>query len=51
MEIAAEILARDQARQSMLHRGFDFAAILAQFRRYPIETQSAIDLLFGATGD
>ena len=51
MQVAAQILARDQMRQGVIHRGFDLAAILTQLRRDPVETQRAIHLFLGASGD
>ena len=41
----------DQLRQVVLGGGFDFAAILAQLRRNPVELERAVDLVLGLAGD
>ena len=50
VQIAANMLQLHQLRKGVRLGGFDFALILAQLRRNPVEAQRPVDLLFGLAG-
>ncbi len=51
MDIAANVLFFDEARQGVGGGGFDLAAVLAQLGRNPVEVERAVDVFFGCGGD
>jgi hypothetical protein len=51
MEVAAHVGELDQARQPVLPRQRDFAAILPQFRRHKCQSELIVAFLLGCPGD
>jgi hypothetical protein len=48
MEVAADVLARNECRQSAVARGVDFVAFIAQFGRYKGKTERRVNVVFRA---
>ena len=48
MEIALQVLDRDQDGQRVRERGVDLAVILAELGRDPIHAERGVDVLLGA---
>ena len=51
VEVAANVALLHQLRQRMRLGQFDFAVVLAQLGRNPVEAQRAVDLFFGFARD
>ena len=47
VQVAAQVLERDELRQRALRRRLELAAALAQLRRDPLEAEPLVDLLLG----
>ena len=50
VQVAAQVLARDERWQRTPLGGFDLAAVLAQFRRDPRQAERGVDVLFAGPG-
>ena len=46
MQVALDVLRRNQVGKPSRQRGIDLAGVLAQFRRYPGKVQRPVDILF-----
>src|SRR5207253_6996879 len=51
LQVAADVLDLDEARQTMLAGERDLATRFAQLRRHPVEAERVVDLLFGLARD